>query len=182
MAVIERIRHRAAISGHVVDAVSRTPIAGARVSLVTPAREFRTRADGFYFFIDLPDGNYALRADAPAWGSRYGSASVPAVAVGSAGNGSPLFDPRAEIALPPTRLTGTVRRSTDSAAVPFTEVRLSASGDKAVCDKDGRYVLFPVEAGAQGVRVLAPGFAILSASVTLNTGQQTTADFTLTPL
>jgi len=182
MSVIETIRHRAAICGHVTDAQSGAPIGGALVSLVQPPRDTRTRADGFYFFTDLEDGHYALQVSAPALGSRYGTAIAATVAVGSDGKGSPLLDPRGELALPSTRLSGTVSRSSDGTPVAFAQVLLPASGIRTLSDKVGHYQLGAIEAGAQRVQVTATGFTSFNGTVTLLAGQALANDIAMTPL
>ncbi|MBO1351099.1 MAG: carboxypeptidase regulatory-like domain-containing protein [Hormoscilla sp. GUM202] len=41
----------------------------------------QTRPDGYFYFLDLPDGDYTLRADWLEAGTRYGSAELPKVTV-----------------------------------------------------------------------------------------------------
>jgi len=176
------LRHRAAIGGHVVDAATGAPIAGALVMIATPAQSAFTREDGFYSFIDLPDGSYALSASAPALGTRYGNAAAVTVTVASDASGAPQLDPRAELTLAPTRLAGIVRRADTSAPIPYAQLRLRASQLGVVGDVNGRYEFSPVEAGTQLVQVSATGYATSTSSVSLSVGQQSPADFALTPL
>jgi hypothetical protein len=181
MAIVATIRHRAAISGYVSDAVSGTGIAGATVTLEGQDQQTLTGADGFYFFLDLPNGSYTLHAEAPALGSRYGAVTAAGVAVASDGAGRPLFDPKGNLALPPTRLTGLVRRSDNLAPIAYADVQLRASRVAVKSNKLGQYGLTAVEAGTQTVQVAAPGFATISQPVSLSAGQSRVVDFNLTP-
>lgn len=175
------IRHRAAIGGYVSDAVSGIAIAGATVELAPTSLQTRTRPDGFYYFLDLPDGLYTLHAAAPALASRYGTVTATGVAVASDAAGRPIVDPKANLGLPPTQLTGVVRRSDTLAAIAYAEVRLRASNIKTRSSKLGQYVLPAVEAGTQTVQVSAPGFVTSSQAVTLGAGEETVVDFSLIP-
>lgn len=181
MANVETISHRAAICGYVNDASSGVGIFGATVEITAEGLQTQTRDDGFYYFLDLPDGPYTLSAAAPLLGSRYGTVTVSSVAVASDGVGRPIFDPKANLGLPPTRLVGLVRRADNLAPIAYAEVHLRASNVKTKSNKLGHYVLSAVEAGTQTVQVSARGFAAVSQPVMLSPGQETVADFGLTP-
>jgi hypothetical protein len=178
---LEIWKHRAAICGYVRDASSGVGIPGATVVLVDPDVTTKTRADGFYHFLDLPNGSYTLQATAPAQGSRYAGVTVAGVAVASDAAGRPVLDPQGNLGLPPTRLSGRVQRADTLAPIARAEVRLRASGAKTMSNNLGQYALSAVEAGAQTVRISAPGFTTHSQSVTLGAGQNTVVDFNLTP-
>ncbi len=181
MAIVATIRQRAAISGYVRDAVSGNGIAGATVTLEGQNQQTATRADGFYFFRDLPNGAYTLQAAAPALGSRYGAVTTTGVAVASDASGRPQFDPKGNLVLSPTRLTGLVRRSDNLAPIAYADVQLRASRVAAKSNKLGQYSLVAVEAGTQSVQVSAPGFATHSQTVSLSAGQESAVTFSLTP-
>jgi hypothetical protein len=181
MAIVATIRHRAAISGYVSDAVSGAGIAGAVVTLEGQDQQTRTHADGFYYFLDLANGAYTLHAEAPALGSRYGSVTATGVSVASDSVGRPLFDPKGNLALPPTRLTGLVRRSDNLAPIAYADVQLRASRVTSKSNKLGQYVLSAVEAGTQTMQVTALGFTTISQPVSLIAGQSIVVDFNLTP-
>ena len=182
MSSLEIIHHRAAICGYVSDADSGDGIAGATVELIAEDLQVQTRADGFYTFLDLPDGSYTLHAQAPQLGSCYGTVTAPGVTVASDGAGRPLLDPKGNLGLPPTRLTGLVKRSDNLAPIAYAEVRLRASNVSAKSSKLGQYALSAVQAGTQTVQVTAPGFTAVSQSVTLNAGQNLVVDFSLPPI
>lgn len=181
MSDVELIRHRAAICGYVSDAVSGTGIARATVELAPVALQTETRPDGFYYFLDLPDGLYTLHAAAPALGSRYGTVTTAGVAVASDSAQRPIFDPKGNLGLPPTRLAGLVQRSDTLAAIAYAEVRLRATNVKTRSRKLGQYALSAVQAGTQTVQVSAPGFVTISQAATLTAGQETVVNFSLTP-
>lgn len=181
MSTIEITRHRAAICGYVRDASSGAGIAGATVELVGREARTETRVDGFYDFLDLTDGSYTVRATAPALGSRYADVTVAGITVASDAVGRPALDPKGNLALPPTRLSGRVQRAGPLAPIARAEVRLRASGVKAMSNNLGQYMLSAVEAGTQTVQVSAPGFTTNSQSVTLDAGQNTVVDFILAP-
>jgi Carboxypeptidase regulatory-like domain len=180
MPVTETILHRTAICGHVRDAASGAAIGGARVLLEQPRRETLTRPDGFYAFLDLAAGDYALQASAPALGSRYGSTGAATITVASAADGSPLLDPRGELKLPPTRLSGTVQLD-NGTPWAHAQVLLPAVGARTLSDRNGRYELAAVQAGTQRVQVSGAGLADLDSTVALQAGQSLTTDFTMTP-
>jgi len=180
MSTVETVRHRAAICGYVSDASSGAGIAGATVELAAQGLQTQTRADGFYNFLDLPDGSYTLHATAPQLGSCYGTVTVAGVSVASDGEGRPLLDPKGNLGLRPTRLSGLVQRSDNLAPIAYADVFLRASNLKTKSDKLGQYVVSAVEAGTQTVQVSAPGFTTVSQSVSLNAGQNTAVDFKLT--
>jgi Carboxypeptidase regulatory-like domain len=181
MPALETVRHRAAICGYVRDASSGAGIPGAAVEIVGVNARTETRADGFYYFADLPNGSYTLRARAPALSRSYTGVTVAGVVVGSDAAGRPVFDPKGDLGLSPTRLSGRVQRAGSLAPIARAEVRLRASGERTMSNNLGQYQLSAIEAGTQTVQISAAGFAAKAQSVTLNAGQNTAADFTLTP-
>lgn len=181
MSTIE-IRHRAAICGYVRDANSGGGFVGATVELVGGEVRTETRVDGFYYFLDLPDGSYTLHATAPALSSRYADVTVTGVTVASDDLGRPAFDPLGNLGLPPTSVSGRVQRAGSLAPVAHAEVRLRASGVKATSNTLGEYVLSAIEAGTQTAQVSAPGLTTNSQGVTLDAGKNTVVDFTLAPI
>ncbi|BAZ23369.1 hypothetical protein NIES4073_42570 [Kalymmatonema gypsitolerans NIES-4073] len=102
------IKHRAAIAGHVTDAITSGGILGATVEVVGKNLRTQTREDGFFYFVDLEKGQYELSVLVPQ-GSRiyYGgsddqpTATIPGVIV--QGDGKPIFDLKANVALSPIK-------------------------------------------------------------------------------
>lgn len=179
MTASRAIRHRAAIGGHVVDAVSELGIGGALIRLPALGLQTRSRPDGFYAFLDLPEGVYALTATAPALGPRYGSVTVGDIVVSSTADGRPNLDPKARLALPPTRLTGTVQRAGTTAGIPAARVRLRASGVTARCDANGVFTVNALEAGCQIAIVTASGYVSHREQVMVKPGEETLMNFQL---
>ena len=177
---MEEIRHRAAIAGHITDAISGKGIPEAVVNVIGQNQCTLTVREGFYYFIDLPAGQYGLSSAAPHLGTRYGTASVSDVAVADDTDGRPIFDPKADLPLPPTRLVGQVRRSDNDQAIAQATVQLRGSEAQTVANDLGQYILSGLQQGHPTVQVSAPGFATATQTVTLTTGEATTADFSLT--
>ena len=175
----EVTRSRAAIGGTVTDLRSGAGLAGATVEVLPLGVRASTGPDGFYGFIDLPPGTYSLRVSLASLGSRYGSVTVDGVVVGTDAQGHPVLDGKANIALPPTRLIGTVKRADTQAPIAGAEVRTRTGGDVARSNNLGAYVLTGVEAGAQSVRASAPGLVTASVTITPVAGQDLSFDFAL---
>jgi hypothetical protein len=180
VSTVEIIRHRAAICGYVRDAKSGAGLAGASVDIAARGVTAEAGADGFYYFLDLPDGSYTLHAAVPALGTRYTDVTVAGVTVAKDASGAPALDPRGDLALPPTRLTGQVKAAGSLAPVARAEVRLRVAAVSTLSDAAGKYALSAIEAGEQTVQVSASGFAAFSQRVTLQPGQEVVSDFTLT--
>ncbi len=106
------VRHQVAIAGRVIDEQTGRTIAGAQITITQMPPEFkdrlevmakvdgarwktlaarpdhtRTAADGCFYFLDLPDGQYTVTASVPAVGRRYGTGKAQArVSVDEEGN------------------------------------------------------------------------------------------------
>jgi hypothetical protein len=179
MSVIEILRHRAAIAGYVTDALTKLVIPGAVAELITQNLKTQTSEDGFFYFLDLAPGSYTLDVSVPSLGSRYGTASVPNVAVQNDTDGRPIFDAKTNVALTPTRLTGHVIQSSNGQPIKGATVKILGSEEKALSDKDGRYDLSGIQAGTPNVQASAAGYAAAAQKVTLTAGLETIADFSL---
>lgn len=200
----EEVRHQVAIVGRVTDARTARAIGGAQVRitaapaaftewLATRAKQYgtqwagmverpdqtRTSADGHFHFLDLPDGQYTLTASLPGSGSRYGTAQAQ-VTVSRDPQGN-ITMAAADIALPPTTLKGRVSRA-DASPVVLAEVRVKGSGERALSDGQGQYLLTGVETGNRTVLVSAQGFQPASRTALLSdAGSVKTADVVMTP-
>lgn len=186
-------RHRVALAGLVVDAVAGKPIAGARVEITSKPAAYekklamieanlsklgqklempdatRTRPDGLFYFLDLPEGDYKLVAFVPnqsirarsahrkgqdtfqARGDkRYGKAQVDAKVT---------YRPDALRKLPvlrlqPTGVMGRVMTSANKGAVLMAEVRMKGSGERTFTDGQGQYVLTGIQPNERAERIL----------------------------
>ena len=173
--------HRVSIAGRVVDSLMLKPLSRARVTIVgMPAeveREFRihakyayrgggsapedpsttlSRSDGLFWFVDLPEGEYQLRAEIPNMGRRCGVAEQKvSVTRDKQGN---IQRATATLAVPMTRLSGKVTGSNHPNGVALAQVRVKGSGEQAVTDVLGVYSLQGIEAGKRKVVITASGY------------------------
>jgi len=168
----ESFSHRASIAGRVTDAQTGKPVPGALVEIGQDRKVF-TASDGFYRFLDLPEGSYTLAASLPKAGSRYGTASEQV----ELGEDLEMID----LELPATTVKGKVKDGSGK-AVRMAEVRVQGSGESAWSDAQGNYVLSGVEAGSRRIAVSARGFQNVSETVALGQpGSVVTRDVTLSP-
>ena len=168
----ETISHRASIAGRVTDAQTGKPIPGALVEIAENQKVF-TAGDGFYRFLDLPEGSYTLTASLPKAGSRYATASAQV----ELGEDLEMID----LELPATTVKGKVKDGSGQ-AVRMAEVRVQGSGENAWSDAQGNYVLSGVEAGSRRIAVSARGFQNVSETVALGQpGAVVTRNVTLSP-
>ncbi|MBW4631802.1 MAG: carboxypeptidase-like regulatory domain-containing protein [Iphinoe sp. HA4291-MV1] len=183
-AAFEETRHRVAIAGSVTDEVTNQPIAVVVVEVVEHNLQTQTREDGFFYFIDLPAGEYTLNVSAPNLGTRYGTATVANVIVKQVEDGKPPeFDLKAKIKLSPTQLVGKVKRKDNGLAIHNALVQLRGSETQTFTDKEGNYILSGIVASQPNVQVLLNGFEISSQKVTLTAGKKTPVDdFNLVPV
>jgi hypothetical protein len=207
MAQWEEIRHQVAISGRVTDAQTSRAIGRAQVSitdgslafnewLANYARQYgdrwetmmerpdqiRTDIDGHFHFMDLPDGQYTLRASLPGSGTRYGIAqNVVTVSRDAEGN---ITMAVADISLLPTTLKGRIAKQNNEPVV-MAEVRVRGSGERTFSDGQGHYLLTGLEASKKGERTLvvsAQGCQKVTKNVLLDqAGVEKTLDFVLVP-
>ena len=210
----EIIRHSVAIAGCVTDAQTGRPIKKAGVTITTAPLEFwnwlsirmkaygsqwaailerpdrtLTASDGYFHFMDLPEGDYTLNVLLPGAGKRYGEAQgLTTVSRDSLGN---IIMSSIDIALPPTTLKGRITKIDDQdsigqSPVLMAEVRIKGNSEHAFSDNDGYYLLTGLEATdklAYTVRVSAQGCEIAEQTVLLGSaGMEQTLDFELVPI
>ena len=183
---IDKIVHRAALVGRVLDQRTLQPLPGVVVAITSgpPAwaarvaalqqgqptarpAETSTDRDGLFRWLDLPPGAYTLGASLP--GTRYaatsGSITLVATAVG-----------KLDLQLAPTTVTGLVKAGAPAVPLAMARVRFADSDDVGYTAADGSYTLSPIEVGtARALEVSAQNFITTTQPVTLSQGQTTTA-------
>lgn len=203
MASFEVVRHQATVAGRVVDAQSGVALAGAAVEITLGPAAFtawlaakalafgsgwaalaerpdrtRTKPDGHFHFLDLPDGQYTLSVRTTGSGTRYGSAQTTAT-VARDSQGKATSAP-VKALLQPTTITGRVSRN--GAVVAMARIGIKGTGEYTYSDDTGRYALAGVEAGARTVVASAQGCQPASQTVTLAAaGAVATLDFAMVP-
>lgn len=189
-------RHRVAIAGLVVDGVTGKPIAGAHVEIVGKPAAYeqrlallaaslgdtgseaersdmaRTRADGLFYFLDLPEGRYKVLAFLPKVGvrarsalktkkdpeadsyetkgdKRYGKRQEEVTVSYKDGFGKLVF-----FKLQPTGITGRVLGAGNKGGVLLAEVRIQGSGERAFTDAEGQYMVAGIQPNERAKRRL----------------------------
>jgi hypothetical protein len=189
-------RHRVAIAGLAVDGVTGKPIAGAHIEIVGKPAAYeeklrllalslgdtgreterpdtaRTRADGLFYFLDLPEGRYKVLVFLPKEDTRarnaltmkrdregdsyklngdkrYGKIQQEMTVSYKEGFGKLAF-----FKLQPTGVTGRVIGATNKAAVLLAEVRVQGSDERAFTDGQGQYTVAGVQPNQQAKRRL----------------------------
>jgi hypothetical protein len=174
--------HRVSIWGKVSDALTQKPMAGVLVTLTKRPAEFeqilqrlaqyagsdwakraerpdrtRTRFDGLYYFLDLPDGDYDVSAFLPNCGKRYGEGVQKKRVHGEDEKQSGPDALKAMwlgLALQPTVIRGRVYDTAKKAGVMMAEVRLKGSGERTFSGARGDFMLGPIEASEKAERTL----------------------------
>jgi len=170
------------VGGKVMDALTERPLAGAEVEIGLATNGWRrtvcTSPVGLFYFLDLPDGTYTLRAHLPGSGRRRGVATTEAT-VGKDANGTQHEFVFLNLRLPATVLRGTVAAKTGKDKVVMAQVRIKGSGESTYTDPDGRYVLTEIESGPRVLEVMAPGHKPVSEPVDLTGGEENLKDLKL---
>ncbi len=201
----EEIRHQVSIAGQVLDALTGRAVACAEVEITSGPKEFaqwlaerkkqhgdmwdnvknrpdrmRTRHDGHFHFMDLPDGQYTLQAWMPGWGSRYAKDSCTVtVAHGPSGE---IIMAQADMTLAPTCIRGQISAENTTEPIALAEVRIKDSGQRTFSSENGHYCLACIETGKRTVIASAQGFEQTSLTVLLNQpGQQGELDMVMKP-
>jgi hypothetical protein len=205
-------RHKVGIAGRVVDAETAKPIAGVDVTITAMPAAFkktveiaaiqygkrwptivdrpdqtRTREDGLFYFMDLPNGKYTLSASLPGSGKRYSSTQETATVARDAKGNVVIKDAKGDIVktvkvvLRPTAVKGKVTGSGHKNGVVLAEVRVRGSGERAFSDAQGQYVLAGIEPGKRTILVFSHGYRPDSKIVALDApGATVIHDFSLT--
>lgn len=172
---LEPIRHQAAIIGFVKDKQSERALAGAKVEITKSPQDLNlpqqvySRVDGLCIFLDLPDGQYTLKASCPYSECRYGT-DEKIVNVTRKAQGR-IVQATIEFKLPPTTIAGeiTVIKSGKVEPVVMAEIRILGSGETTYSDAQGKYKLTGIETGRRTVIINAQGFKKSDQQVLLDT-------------
>jgi hypothetical protein len=200
---LDEVLHQVAIGGRVIEGGTKKPASGVFVSLtdMPPALKLAltrksiqygsrwtkilerpdraiTADDGFFYFLDLPDGKYTVVASLRGSGKRCGTAHATAtVSRDAKGNLKMAF---VEITLQPTTVQGRITGSGHKAGVFMAEVRIKGSAERTYSDAQGQFVLASIEPGRRTVMVFAQDYRAAAKVVTLNApGSIETVNFAL---
>ena len=195
-----------AIAGRVVDGGTSKPVVGAEVTILSGPAEFgkmlkrrapidgatwtktverpdktRSRIDGLFYFVDLPDGKYDVRALLPDCGKRYGEARQTAtVSLNDTEMSGQKYLKKIwiNLVLPPTAVRGKVIDPAQKAGVCMAEVRVKGSGERAFSDAQGQFRLGPIEPGKRVLQASAQGYVAKEKEVlvVVKVGQQQEAE------
>lgn len=185
MLSIDRITHRAALVGRVIDPLDQRVLPQVTVEIIDGPAAYKARlatlrqgrpgatperiltdGNGAFRWLDLPAGDYTLRASLsdPRYAAATVTISVPADRPATA-----------DLPLAPTAVTGTISADRPAGSLAMVRVRMLDSGEYTFSAADGSFTLSPVEPGAARVLELtAQGYATVTRTVALPQGQTTT--------
>jgi hypothetical protein len=200
----ELFRRRVAIAGRVLYGGTGKPVGDAEVVITAMPTAFkkkleaaalaygnrwktmlerpdktRTRPDGVFYFLDVPDGKYSVSASIPSHGSRCGKTEQPVTVSRDSGGDTKISF--VKCTLPPTLVRGKVTGSGHKSGVSLARVRVKGSGERAFTDAQGQYTLAGIEPGKRTLLVSAQGYRAESQAFTLGEpGASQTLNFALT--
>jgi hypothetical protein len=189
-----------AIAGRVLEGETEQIISGAMVEVIEMPEKFRailslkalqyglqwekmsarpdrkiTTRDGYFYFINLPEGEYLLETSLPTSGTRY-SKVRQTVKVPSPVNGK-ISTTMTDIVLLPTGIKGTITDADEpSKAIVNAKVQIQGSLESAFSDQNGNYHLLGLESAKSGQRtvtlmVSATGYQQVSQSLVVKQGE-----------
>ena len=158
------------ITGTVTDAATGATIAGATVTDGT--RLATSDANGVYTIASVPVGTYAVTATASGHNSASQSVQVTAGQTSTAN--FVLSAPP-----PPGAIAGTVKDAATGATIAGATVKAGVAS--TTTDASGQYVLSDLTEGSYTETVSASGYADVSQSVSVVTGQTTVVNVNLPP-
>lgn len=189
-----------AIAGRVLEGETEQIIPGAVVEVIEMPEKFRailslkalqygsqwekisarperkiTTSDGYFYFINLPEGEYLLEASLPTSGIRY-SKVRKAVEVASPVNGK-IPTTMTDIVFLSTGIKGTITNANEpSKAIANAKVQIQDSLESAFSDQKGNYHLLGLESSKSGQRtvtlmVSATGYQQVSQSLIIKQGE-----------
>ncbi|MHC0066386.1 carboxypeptidase regulatory-like domain-containing protein [Nostoc sp. UIC 10890] len=194
------VNQQIAIAGKVLQGETQKNISGAIVTIIEMPEKFRailslkalqfgsqwekmserpdrkiTSNDGYFYFTNLPPGEYLLEASLPTSPTRYNKARKE-VQVSSPINGK-ITATMVDIVLSPTGIKGKITDADDSKKlITNAKVQIQNSGDSTISDQQGNYRLIGLESPKSGQRnitmiVSATGYQQVSQSLNIQRGQ-----------
>lgn len=167
---LNSIHHQVAIAGQVSDQETGETIGNAIVEITAMPDDFKRKRslqalqygsawetlakrcdrttsaiDGFFYFIDLPPGEYTLTASLPNAASRYKIAGTTVTVPPGGDNSSQPKFAFANLTLFPSGIRGKVTDS-QGVAIARVNVKIQGSGESTVTDGEGNYQLIGLEA------------------------------------
>ncbi|MDZ8105307.1 MAG: carboxypeptidase-like regulatory domain-containing protein [Nostoc sp. DedQUE12a] len=185
---LNSIRHQVAIAGQVSDEKTGQTIQGATVEIIKMPDKFSnklevlkklygsewenfpkrpdkttTTIDGYFYFLDLPEGIYKLSASLPSAGTRYQQRveSQELKVLNHQGNNlDKVVMVKADITLVPTGIEGYV--TADSSPLVMAKVWIEGSSEFTFSDNRGYYLLTELETSniERTVQVAAQGYEL----------------------
>jgi hypothetical protein len=148
----------------------------------TPGRSgYRDRPDckitdnnGYFYFVDLPPGEYLLEASLPGSGTRYSKVQKK-VKISHSVNGK-NSTMMANMVLSPTGIKGTISEVNDPKKVILNaKIQVQGSPESAISNQKGNYHLLGLESAKSGqstvtLIVFATGYQQVSQSVVIQQG------------
>ena len=115
-----------------------------------------SRADGLFYFLDLPDGDFEVSATLPNCGKRYGETQQKKKVARNEQKGGTeaLKNMCLGLALKPTAIRGRIIDAGKKTGVTMAEVRLKVSGERTFTNSRGEFTLGPIEASEKAERSL----------------------------
>jgi hypothetical protein len=205
--------HQVAIAGKVVDPETSLGVAGATVTITAMPATFTkwlslralsyqdrwdklaerpdrtvTAPDGFFRFIDLPDGTYTVTVSAKEGARRFGD-TTQSFTVARDATGT-IKAPIALIALPATGLRGMLVESTSNddgttstTPISMACVEVSGTRERAYTDAAGGFYLTDLEPGVRTLTISASGYQTATVTATIVKGDVTEmGSFVITPV
>ncbi|GEM_PF-1083852 len=149
-----------------------------------------TSIEGYFYFVDIPNGKYTLTFSIPGKNSRYGTTTVQTEVIGDSQNllnGTESLQNRKilNISLIPTTLKGEIKDD-DGNAVANAKIKIEGTQENTISNSDGVYRLtqleLPSSDSSQGeitTIVDGYGYSPITKIATIEKGKITILDFTL---
>ncbi|MGK7924985.1 MAG: carboxypeptidase regulatory-like domain-containing protein [Spirulina sp.] len=200
MLTMSLVNPQIAIAGRVLDKETQKPLSGARVEIVKMPKRFDdilklkalqygsewekmrdrgdrkiTARDGYFYFTNLPEGEYLLETSLPTNGSRYGKVRKN-VKVSSTVNDI-IPTTMTNIVLVSTGIKGAITDANEpNKAIVNAKIQIQGSRESTFSDSKGNYRLLGLESSESGQRTVtliisAIGYQQVSPSLTIQQGE-----------